>query len=98
MPVGTIGELLVEGPTLARGYLNNEQKTQEVFITNPAWSITEGGPQVRRMYKTGDLVKMLPTTPVNCYMLEGRIVKLSSMDSDLSSERLNTTSMAIVMF
>lgn len=60
MPVGAIGELLVEGPTLARGYLNNEQKTHEVFITNPAWSITAGGPQVRRMYKTGDLVKYAP--------------------------------------
>ncbi|KAI7968920.1 hypothetical protein EIK77_007615 [Talaromyces pinophilus] len=60
MPVGAIGELLVEGPTLSRGYLNNEQKTQEVFITNPAWSIVESNSQVRRMYKTGDLVKYAP--------------------------------------
>lgn len=60
MPVGAIGELLVEGPTLARGYLNNEQKTQEVFITNPIWSIAKGDAKVRRMYKTGDLVKYTP--------------------------------------
>jgi amino acid adenylation domain-containing protein/non-ribosomal peptide synthase protein (TIGR01720 family) len=60
MPVGAIGELLVEGPTLARGYLNNEQKTQEVFITNPAWSVIGNGSQARRMYKTGDLVKYAP--------------------------------------
>ena len=60
MPVGAIGELLVEGPTLARGYLNNIAKTEEVFITNPAWSIAEPGPRVRRMYKTGDLVRYAP--------------------------------------
>lgn len=60
MPVGAIGELLVEGPTLARGYLNNIQKTQEVFITSPAWSITEVNSQKRKMYKTGDLVKYAP--------------------------------------
>ncbi|EED16046.1 nonribosomal peptide synthase, putative [Talaromyces stipitatus ATCC 10500] len=59
MPIGAIGELLIEGPTLARGYLNNEQKTQEVFITNPAWGVISGNSQ-RRMYKTGDLVRYAP--------------------------------------
>ncbi|KAL1959112.1 hypothetical protein VTO42DRAFT_2899 [Malbranchea cinnamomea] len=54
-PIGTVGELLVEGPTLARGYLNNPQKTAEVFIKNPKWAATRSGD--RRMYKTGDLVK-----------------------------------------
>jgi acyl-coenzyme A synthetase/AMP-(fatty) acid ligase len=60
VPVGAVGELLVEGPTLARGYLNNEQKTLDVFIVNPGWSINvnaQVSPYARRMYKTGDLVK-----------------------------------------
>lgn len=60
MPVGAVGELLVEGPTLARGYLNNEQKTNDVFITNPTWSTARVGAESRRMYKTGDLVKYAP--------------------------------------
>lgn len=54
-PVGTVGELLVEGPTLARGYLNNPQKTADAFIKNPAWAPRISGDC--RMYKTGDLVK-----------------------------------------
>lgn len=63
VPIGTIGELLVEGPTLSRGYLKNTKKTSEVFIENPKWATnsyhTNGG-SVRRMYKTGDLVRYSP--------------------------------------
>ncbi|KAL1965991.1 hypothetical protein VTN77DRAFT_4931 [Rasamsonia byssochlamydoides] len=62
VPIGAIGELLIEGPTLARGYLNNEQKTSEVFIKNPKWTTGNSYAPVpeRRMYKTGDLVKYAP--------------------------------------
>jgi amino acid adenylation domain-containing protein len=58
-PVGCVGELLVEGHTLAREYLNNHQKTSEVFIENPAWALlgSETSSDRRRFYKTGDLVK-----------------------------------------
>ncbi|KAH6714878.1 hypothetical protein BKA61DRAFT_734232 [Leptodontidium sp. MPI-SDFR-AT-0119] len=62
-PLGCIGELLVEGNTLAKGYLKNPEKTAEVFITNPAWTEMESFPRngrgpIRRFYKTGDLVRM----------------------------------------
>ncbi|PVH81870.1 nonribosomal peptide synthase [Cadophora sp. DSE1049] len=53
MPVGCVGELLIEGPILARGYLNDPDKTSKAFIVNPAWA-TEG---YHRMYKTGDLAR-----------------------------------------
>lgn len=58
-PIGCIGELLVEGHTLAREYLNNHQRTLESFIKNPAWAIIDNGHETkdRRFYKTGDLVK-----------------------------------------
>ena len=62
VPLGAIGELLVEGPILARGYLNDAKKTTEAFIEAPSWfsafcerhnkTSGRGG----RMYKTGDLV------------------------------------------
>jgi amino acid adenylation domain-containing protein/non-ribosomal peptide synthase protein (TIGR01720 family) len=51
VPVGAIGELLVEGPILARGYLDDEDRTDAAFV-RPAWA---GGQ--RRMYRTGDLVR-----------------------------------------
>jgi len=61
MPVGSVGELVIEGPTVARGYLNDEVKTAKAFITNPAWAATipcdNGVFPTARMYKTGDLVR-----------------------------------------
>jgi acyl-CoA synthetase (AMP-forming)/AMP-acid ligase II len=61
MPVGSVGELLIEGPTVARGYLNDEAKTAKAFIANPLWASTiladSGMFDTGRMYKTGDLVR-----------------------------------------
>jgi amino acid adenylation domain-containing protein/non-ribosomal peptide synthase protein (TIGR01720 family) len=58
VPVGCIGELLLEGPTLARCYLNNPEKTSDSFVFDPVWSQDEGGVTLgRRFYKTGDLVR-----------------------------------------
>ena len=57
LPIGAVGELLVEGPTLARGYLHDLAKTQDAFIKSPAWSQRAGPNRPRRIYKTGDLVR-----------------------------------------
>lgn len=35
MPIGSIGELLIEGPQVARGYINDSRKTQANFISKP---------------------------------------------------------------
>jgi amino acid adenylation domain-containing protein/non-ribosomal peptide synthase protein (TIGR01720 family) len=55
-PIGCVGELLIEGPLLARGYLNNPGKTTAAFIENPVWARNTRHSS-RRMYKTGDLVR-----------------------------------------
>lgn len=55
VPIGAIGELVVEGPTLARGYLSDPEKTQAAYIHNPLWARRNG--VARRIYKTGDLVR-----------------------------------------
>ncbi|KAL3421676.1 hypothetical protein PVAG01_05832 [Phlyctema vagabunda] len=55
-PIGCVGELVVEGPTLAREYLNDPQKTAKAFIENPKWA-SDGSNRARRMYRTGDLVR-----------------------------------------
>ena len=48
-------QILIEGPIVARGYLNNPEKTAEVFIEDPTWASKQNGQPPRRMYKTGDL-------------------------------------------
>jgi amino acid adenylation domain-containing protein len=58
-PLGAIGELALEGPTLAREYFGDPQRTDEAFVTCPAWGsqFPNCPPGGRRIYKTGDLVK-----------------------------------------
>nr|POF14188.1 nonribosomal peptide synthetase easa [Quercus suber] len=53
-PVGCIGELLIQGPGLAREYLNDPEKTACSFIHSPSW--LPPGP-FTRLYKTGDLAR-----------------------------------------
>ncbi|KAL4748184.1 hypothetical protein BDW72DRAFT_196020 [Aspergillus terricola var. indicus] len=55
-PVGAVGELWVEGPLLARGYHNDQKKTEATFVTNPKWAKTVGL-EGHRFYNTGDLVR-----------------------------------------
>lgn len=50
-PIGAVGELLIEGPILARGYINEPELTSAAFVQNLKWA------PGRRMYRTGDLVK-----------------------------------------
>ncbi|KAI0129876.1 hypothetical protein BJ170DRAFT_290871 [Xylariales sp. AK1849] len=59
--VGEVGELLVEGATVARGYFNDTAKTEQAFIKDPPpWLLASSGtPMQYRMYRTGDLVKCL---------------------------------------
>ncbi|KAJ6279029.1 hypothetical protein J3E71DRAFT_242872 [Bipolaris maydis] len=53
-PLGSVGELLIEGPILARGYLDDMEKTAAAFISDPVWLVEIG--RTGRVYKTGDLV------------------------------------------
>ncbi|KAK5988006.1 Nonribosomal peptide synthetase dtxS1 [Cladobotryum mycophilum] len=59
VPPGCVGELLLEGPLVGEGYLDDPEKTAATFIHGPAW-LRQGGPgsprRSGRLYKTGDLV------------------------------------------
>lgn len=58
MPVGGLGELVVEGHSVAQGYFEEPAKTAAAFIQSPAWAASFGaGTGGRRWYKTGDLVQ-----------------------------------------
>ncbi|KAJ5837051.1 AMP-dependent synthetase/ligase [Penicillium robsamsonii] len=54
-PLGAVGELLISGPIVARGYLH--QPHQRSFISNARWTTRFGIPPGERIYKTGDLVR-----------------------------------------
>jgi amino acid adenylation domain-containing protein len=73
MPIGTKGELLIEGPILSRGYLNDPEKTALAFIKDPEWS-RNTGPNGRRFYCTGDLVQ---------YTSEGELIYMGRKDSQV---------------
>jgi len=60
VPVGAPGELLIQGPLLARGYLNDAAKTAACFVEKPEFLAGLGPPLAKcrgRMYRTGDLVQ-----------------------------------------
>jgi acyl-coenzyme A synthetase/AMP-(fatty) acid ligase/acyl carrier protein len=53
VPVGEIGELLIGGDGVARGYWNRPDLTADRFVMIPALSS-------QRIYRTGDLARFLP--------------------------------------
>ncbi|RYP90232.1 hypothetical protein DL770_003653 [Monosporascus sp. CRB-9-2] len=60
LPLGYDGELLLEGPLVGHGYLNDPATTAAAFVENPAWLLrgASGQPgRSGRVYKTGDLVR-----------------------------------------
>lgn len=52
-PQGVVGEICIGGVGLAKGYLNNQELTNQKFVSNPFVS-------GQKMYKTGDLGRWLP--------------------------------------
>lgn len=75
VPIGAVGELLIEGPQVARGYRNDPVKTSAAFITDPGFT-ADVGPRKsgRRMYRSGDLVR---------YNADGNITILGRSDSQI---------------
>jgi amino acid adenylation domain-containing protein len=56
IPLGAIGELLIEGPTLARGYFNDVERTIGAFV-QPAFLREMFPERPGRVYRTGDLFR-----------------------------------------
>lgn len=100
VPVGCVGELVIEGPTVGRGYLNNEAKTVQSFIHNPSLPVTGTYPftrHERRIYKTGDLVKYAPDSSGeilyvgrkdNQEKLHGQRIELEEVEHCLKKDQL----------
>ncbi|PIB30037.1 hypothetical protein BFP77_04640 [Maribacter sp. 4U21] len=61
VPHGTVGEIVIAGDGTAKGYWQRPELTKERFITNKFE--TKNG---KRLYKTGDLGKILSNGEIEC--------------------------------
>lgn len=59
-PAGEIGEIGISGVGLARGYLNRPELTAEKFVKPAPGGRDPRLSQAQRVYKTGDLGRLLP--------------------------------------
>ncbi|MBX9258974.1 non-ribosomal peptide synthetase, partial [Desmonostoc muscorum CCALA 125] len=98
VPTGVVGELHIGGMGLARGYLNQPELTALKFIPNP-FSKQEGD----RLYKTGDLVRFLPSGDIeyigridNQIKIRGFRVELGEIEAVINQHPSVSASVAIV--
>jgi amino acid adenylation domain-containing protein len=87
VPIGVPGELHIGGASLARGYLNRSELTQEKFIPNPFSDEPSA-----RLYKTGDLARYLPDGNIefigridNQVKIRGFRIELGEIESILNT-------------
>ncbi|PWK14997.1 non-ribosomal peptide synthetase [Tumebacillus permanentifrigoris] len=83
--IGGIGELVIGGAGLARGYLNNPELTDEKFITSPI----DGK---ERLYRTGDHARWLPNGEIQCLGRRDNQVKVSGYRIELGEIEAALTS------
>lgn len=55
VPIGGVGELLIQGSSLARGYLDTDKGSNAGWLEDIDW--LPGGGKPTRAYRTGDLVR-----------------------------------------
>ncbi|EYE90155.1 acetyl-CoA synthetase-like protein, partial [Aspergillus ruber CBS 135680] len=82
-PIGTIGELTVGGPVLARGYLYQPEKTAAAFIFGKPWLRKICNESPSRAYKTGDLVRLGSDGRINLVGRKDMQIKLRGQRIEL---------------
>ncbi len=72
-PIGSKGEICIEGVGLAQGYLNNKELSQKRFI-----HVALDGKNEVRLYRTGDLGQFLPNGEIEFL---GRMEQLVNLEN-----------------
>ena len=80
VPTGACGELCISGPQVFRGYLNNPDKTASVLVDNPY----SDGPDHRKLYRTGDIVRLLPDGNIDYIGRRDGMVKVRGFRIELT--------------
>ncbi|GGN01336.1 non-ribosomal peptide synthetase [Streptomyces fuscichromogenes] len=70
VPIGTLGEILVSGPAVGAGYVNDPERTAAAFPPN---TLDDTSP---RLYRTGDLGRWLPDGLLDCVGRRDQQVKV----------------------
>lgn len=81
-PIGAVGELLIEGPTTGRTYINRPDQTAAAFVRDPVW-LQPLRRAVRPLYKTGDLVRYEPDGSIQYVGRKDTRVKLRGQRIEL---------------
>ncbi|KAF7899054.1 uncharacterized protein EAF01_008267 [Botrytis porri] len=85
LPIGAIGELLIESPAMASGYLGDEVKTRAVFIDSPTWARNFGSShRPTRLYKTGDLAQYNSDGTINYLGRKDTRIKLRGLRIEIA--------------
>ncbi|CEJ56540.1 Putative CND5p [Penicillium brasilianum] len=78
LPFGEIGELVVEGHIVARGYLHDQANSDSPFISVPSWleSLRPDSSPTAPLYKTGDLVRYMSDGSMQYVGRKDNLVKI----------------------
>lgn len=98
-----VGELLLEGPIVGRGYLNNSDATRKAFIEPPAWlQRLRKGQHQHRVYRTGDLASQDQTGAIHIvgrndgqFKIRGQRVEIADVEHHIN-EFVDTSTEVVV--